>query len=111
MKRLLQVAPLAALAALLVATPDANAFVRRRQCAEECAPAYSAPCAPMSVTWVEQEVTAYRVEWRTREVPVEVMVATWVPKKETIEEMVATWVPKKETIEERVATWVPKKET
>ena len=26
----------------------------------------------MSVTWVEQTVTAYRTEWQSRQVPVEV---------------------------------------
>ena len=40
MKRLMLVAPIVALAVLLVSTPDASAFGRRKKhCAEECAPA------------------------------------------------------------------------
>src|SRR5207244_7491941 len=71
MKRLMMATPIVALALVLLSTPDASAFGRRkRHCAEDCAPG-CAP-APTSVAWVEQTVTAYRTEWRSRQVAVEV---------------------------------------
>jgi hypothetical protein len=69
MKRLLMTAPVVALVVLLVCTEDASAFGRRRQCNEPCPP----PCAP-AVNWVEQVVTCFRMEWRTRQVRVSFLV-------------------------------------
>ena len=126
MKRLMIATPLVALAVLLLSTPDASAFGRRKKhCAEDCAPG-CAP-APMNVTWVEQTVTAYRTEWRTRQVPVEVsrpverievkkekrtvIVPTWVTEKSTVSEVVPTWVTEKSTVTEVVPTWVTEKRT
>ena len=70
MKRLLMVTPVVVLALLLVSTPDASAFGRRnKHCAEEYAAASECAPAPMSVTWVEQTVTAYRTEWHRARCP------------------------------------------
>jgi hypothetical protein len=125
MKRLLMATPVVALALLLVSTPDASAFGRRKGHYDDCAPAY-AP-APTCVTWVEQTVTAYRTEWKTRQVPVEVsrpverveikkekrtvIVPTWVTEKSTVTEVVPTWVTEKSTVTESVPTWVTEKST
>src|SRR5687767_12018351 len=66
MKRLLLAAPVAALVALLVSTPEASAFGRRKK-GHDCPPP-----APAQVSWVDQVVTSYRLEWKTRQVPVTV---------------------------------------
>lgn len=74
MKRLLMTSPVAALLAVLVCTPDAGAFGRRNKGCDTVgyAPAPVCAPAPTTVTWVDQVVTTYRTEWRTREVPVTV---------------------------------------
>src|SRR5438067_4667408 len=126
MNRLMMATPVAVLALLLVSTPDASAFGRRKgHCIEDYAPA-CAP-APTCVTWVEQTVTAYRTESRSRQVPVEVsvptervefrkeqqtvVVPTWVTEKSTVTEVVPTWVTEKSTVTEVVPTWVTEKST
>src|SRR4051794_26825643 len=73
MRRLLLTVPVVALSVLLVSVPDASAFGRRKK---DCAPDYvaahaPAPApAPTCVTWVEQTVTSWQTQWRTRPVPV-----------------------------------------
>ncbi len=73
-RRILAVAVLGA-AALLVSMQDANAFGGRKN---NC----DAPCAtPCNVTYVDKEVTAYKAEWKTKKVDIEVCETTMVDQK------------------------------
>src|SRR6266478_5743554 len=57
------------LLALVVASLPAQAG-HRRSCCNECAPECT---APMTVAWVDKEVTCYKTEWKERDVTCNVM--------------------------------------
>ncbi len=83
-RRMFGLGTAAAVAALLVITQDASAFGKRKRgcdapsCDTACAaPACDTPCAS-AVSYVDQQVTCYKTEWKTKKVDVDVCEAKWV---------------------------------
>jgi hypothetical protein len=91
--RLLLVAGLAASALSLAAGPALGFGHRHKDCATE------ESCAPqMTVTWVEQTVTEYKTEWKTRDIECVENVTTYrlVPKTFKRIEMELAFIDRKD---------------
>jgi len=107
-RRLFGLGTAAAAAALLVMTQDASAFGKKRgrgcdapSCEPACAAA--APCAT-AVSYVDQQVTCYKTEWKTKKVDVDVVEHNWVDQKYKYTVCVPTATKEKVKVTECVAT-------